>query len=251
MCLEEDTSSLASSGGHGHASRRVSEKSPTAQYFLLHDLATTAVQLMNRLAGTFRWKLGPISIPSLLSHWAAGEPSSWLRLQGSVREGFRSRSGDEDRQNPLFEAVTSEYPAEALARYACDTLEFRTEELDTIKGIHDLRGNALGRWGWLTRGRQAGLVLAAVALIARIVPEAVVVRLGWDYDTFQWVSFLVLVSVLLAVFLGQPLFWTTSLPEMRRAHALISAILVFLPCLLTSESARQQTVLPTDPTVEP
>jgi len=100
--------------------------------------------------------------------------------------------------------------------------------------VHRLQGEdfRIGRYFYRV-STQAGIVLAAVALLTRLVPQAVVERLGWNYASYQWDTFIGTLLLLGGIMWAAIVFRSSHRqPEdEERAYELCAFLLAYLPIL--------------------
>ncbi len=112
---------------------------------------------------------------------------------------------DDERKNPLFPLITAAYPIEALSK----DLEGRFPDYDfqKIYELHKQRVEERSRIGAIP-GVIVGMVLGFGTLLLKSTPKSAVVRLGWDYDGFEF--FVFWFTVFVAGYMGLvllPLLW--------------------------------------------
>ena len=125
---------------------------------------------------------------SLKSAWRYDPLSE--KTQDSVKNVALALATEEDKQNPFFGVVTSDYPTDALSDAL--TARFPGYRFDKIKKLHDSKQARLGRFN----ARQVlGVIMAASALLLKSIPKTVLESWGWDYAEFETTVFWVTVSV--------------------------------------------------------
>lgn len=125
-------------------------------------------------------------------------------LSNKMPDFYREMAEDvataDDRKNPYYQIMTSDYIIDALA--ADVTRRFPDFDFEKLKSIHEMKKEVLTVWDFMRQS--LGLVLAAGTILLRSVPESVVRRYYPDYAEFEFFVFWVTagtVALLLLMFL--------------------------------------------------
>jgi hypothetical protein len=139
---------------------------------------------------------------ALAQQWLQKHLTFQAPTSPDMKRLIRKHAREEDRGNPFFDIVVSDYPLEELARYVgthCPEVDF-----DQVARLFDMRCK---RPWWTSLKVLVSGVLGVALFFLNTVPDGFVRRFGGNVETYDTAVFLVTVSLVWLVVLFWLFYW--------------------------------------------
>ncbi len=138
--------------------------------------------------------------------WRVFNPVRYIRVmitmiknKGTLSDAYAFLYTTQEKQTEFYTIVTSKHPLEGVRQYI--RRKCRGYDFARLRELYALMNQQSNRW---TAARATAIIAGVASFLLSTVPEPFIEQLGWNYEQYQKIAFLLIaIALVLAAWIFQ------------------------------------------------